>query len=178
MKNIFKFSKFNENIAGIFRRKETVGERWKIQLAEYGLVIKDLKNNVIDLSNSTETDCKIYYKDYLITTIRTVKDKYYYYEYLICDYYVYESLWIRQAFFSNYKDIWKREWKDGLFVSAENELKNQIEKPVGKVRFEANPSKRFNDQKFELIQHAFLAFQGTTKPGYTEYSKYFRSKNN
>lgn len=178
MKNIFKFSKFNENISDIFRRKETRGEKWKRQFAEYGLVVRDLKDNIIDLATSKEINCKIYYKDLLVGNIRSVKDRYYYIDYMIMDYYVYQSVWDKPAFIESYKNRFRKDWQDGLFPQVEIELLAQTEKPIGKVRFEANLSKPFEDQKFELIQRAFLAWQGTTRPGYTIYSKYFRSQNN
>ncbi len=186
MKNIQRFSKFNENFKNPFR-KETRDEKWKRFYEEYELSITDLDGKPIDIATNNAKEFRIYYnpkkesapydKKLLIGVVRLVIDNYYRIDNLMLYYYVYGSVTDKRFARRNFSYIETR-WFDGPQFGTEKELMNATEKPIGRVSFNANSSKPYQEQRIQLLMNAFNSWQGTTFPGYNIYSSGFRAQNN
>jgi hypothetical protein len=186
MRNIQGFSNFTENFKNPFR-KETREEKWKRFLEEYELVITDLDGKPIDISTDKTEEFRIYYepkkdsapydKKLLIGAVRIVMDNYYRIDNLMLHYYVYESVTDKRMLRRDFSYVEPR-WFDEPHFGTEKELMNAREKPMGRLSFNANPSKTYQEQRIQLLMNILNTWQGTTFPGYKIYSSNFRAQNN
>lgn len=186
MKNIQRFSNFMENLKNPFRR-ESRDEKWKKFLEEYDLFITDLDGKKIDISTDKTYEFKVYYepkekngpygKKLLVGVVRLIMDNYYRIDNLCLYYYVYKSVSDTRMLKRNFSYI-QKSWFDDPQFGSEEELANAEEKPMGRVKFNANPSKTYNEQRIQLLMNLLHAWEGTTFPGYELYSRGFRAQNN